>query len=306
MEKSRTLVVSLTVALGLAVQVASAQALVGREANVAAQAAAVAAQAAAAGVTVPVDIKVQRSGSNTIEVKAIDSRIETSGGVITTTQTVGGDTVRVESATTTTGASTITSGGSTVTAVPAGTGTLNVPMPRLPEAMRAPDLLNNAVAQPVDPTYEIGPEDILFIRVWREADLSGQFAVRPDGKITFPLIGDIKAGGLTPSALQANLVVAMMDYIIKPEIMVSVLQVNSKKYSISGEVNRPGTYPLVLPTRVFEALSAAGGFREFAKKSGIIIMRGKERKKFNYDDVIRGKHLERNILLENGDTIIVN
>lgn len=154
-------------------------------------------------------------------------------------------------------------------------------------------------------TYVIGPEDILFISVWREDTLTHQYGVRPDGKITVPLIKDVQAAGLTPERLGDQLTQALGEYFTKPEITVTVVQVNSKKYFISGEVNRTGQYPLVTPITVFDALNGAGGFRDFANKKAIIIVRGKERIKFNWEEVAKGKKLDQNIFVENGDTILV-
>lgn len=160
----------------------------------------------------------------------------------------------------------------------------------------------------VDPkTYVIGPEDILYLQVWRENDFTRPVGVRPDGKITIPLIGDLQAAGLTPERLAAQVTQALAQYINKPEVTVTVAQVNSKKYTVSGGVTRPGVFPLVVPTTVFDALGNAGGFREFANKKDIIILRdgGKQRLHFNYNDYVKGKKLDQNISLENGDTIIV-
>ena len=158
----------------------------------------------------------------------------------------------------------------------------------------------------VDPTsYVIGIQDQLYVRVWREADFTAPYAVRPDGKITLPLIGDVQASGLTPERLAAQLKQGLSDYINNPDVTVSVTQVNSKKYSITGEVLRPGEFPLAVPVHVFDALSNAGGFREFANKKKIVIIRGSERLKFNYTDIVKGKNLEQNIFLQNGDTVIV-
>ena len=158
----------------------------------------------------------------------------------------------------------------------------------------------------VDPTsYVIGVQDLLYVRVWREQDFTSNYAVRPDGKITLPLIGDVQAAGLTPERLAAQLKQGLSDYINNPDVTVTVTQVNSKKYFITGEVGRPGEFPLAVPVRVFDALSNAGGFREFANKKKIVIIRGSERLKFNYTDIIKGKNLEQNILLQNGDTIVV-
>jgi len=163
----------------------------------------------------------------------------------------------------------------------------------------------DATGAPVDPkTYVIGPEDILFIRVFREAELSGPVAVRPDGKITMALIGDMQAAGLTPERFSAQLKQALGTFINNPDVTVSLGQVNSKRYTIAGEVMRPGPYPLVLQTKVFDALSSVG-FRDFANKGKIVIIRGDKRIKFNYNDVLHGKHLEQNIFLEPGDTIYV-
>lgn len=158
----------------------------------------------------------------------------------------------------------------------------------------------------VDPkTYVIGAQDILMIKVWREQDFTGLYPVRPDGKITIPLVGDVQASGLTPERLGEQLKQALSDFINAPDVSVSLQAVNSKKFFITGEVYRAGEYSLATPTRVFDALSNAGGFKDFANKKKIIIMRGAERLKFNYQDILRGKNLEQNILLENGDTIVV-
>ncbi len=159
---------------------------------------------------------------------------------------------------------------------------------------------------PVDPrTYVIGPEDLLLIRVWREAELSGQFPVRPDGRISLPLVNEIQAAGMTPADLAQLIAKGLSKYMMKPEVNVAVVQVNSKKYFIIGEVQRPGSYPLTVPTTVLEALVNAGGFRDFANPKKIILLRKGERLKFNYKEVIAGKRMEQNVLLESGDQIIV-
>jgi polysaccharide biosynthesis/export protein len=163
----------------------------------------------------------------------------------------------------------------------------------------------NATGAMVDPkTYVIGPEDVLYINVFHEQEMSGAVGVRPDGKITRPLIGDMQAAGLTPERFSAQLKQALSSFMHNPDVTVTVAQVNSKRYTIAGEVGRPGPFPLVLPTRVFDALSSVG-FRDFANKKKIVIIRGDQRIKFNYNDVLHGKHLETNIFLEPGDTIYV-
>jgi polysaccharide export outer membrane protein len=162
------------------------------------------------------------------------------------------------------------------------------------------------VAAPVDPkSYVIGPEDILLVRVWREPELSQGVQVRPDGKITLPLVGELQAGGLTPAQLQTKVVEALTEFINKPEVTVSLQSVQSKKYYITGEVNRPGTFPLVVPVSILEALTNAGGFREFADLKKITILRGGKILKFNYKDVVKGKNRDQNITVENGDYIVV-
>ena len=183
--------------------------------------------------------------------------------------------------------------------------------PPKPSPIEAPKPLpgnggGEGTGAPVDPrSYVIGPEDILFIRVWREPDFTGPVPVRPDGIITMPLVGDLQAGGLTPDRLSAQLTEALSAIIVKPEVTIQIQQVNSKKFYVTGEVNRPGMYPLVVPTRAFDALNNAGGFRDFASQKDIVIVRGDKRIKFNYKDVVKGKKLEQNIFLESGDTILV-
>jgi polysaccharide biosynthesis/export protein len=155
-------------------------------------------------------------------------------------------------------------------------------------------------------TFVIGPEDGLSVRVWREPELSGNFVVRPDGKISLPLVNEIQAGGLTPEQFAAAITQSLSRYMNRPEVSVSVTAVNSRKYYIQGEVHKPGAYPLVVPTTVLEALVNAGGFREFANTKKITILRnGKDRLRFNYKDVTRGKHTEQNVLLQPGDQLIV-
>lgn len=172
----------------------------------------------------------------------------------------------------------------------------------------ASEIKAGQVPQPaaaVDPNaYKIGAEDILEVRVWREAELSGQVRVRPDGKITLPLVGDVQAAGLTPADLQKKAIDAFSQILNSPQVIVAVISVQSKKYYVSGQVERSGPFPLVTSTTVLEAMSLCG-FREWAKKGGIVIMRGTQRLKFNYNQVVKGKHLDQNIQLEDGDHVYV-
>ncbi|MCC7153849.1 MAG: polysaccharide biosynthesis/export family protein [Bryobacterales bacterium] len=162
-------------------------------------------------------------------------------------------------------------------------------------------------AAPVDPhTYKIGAEDVLRIHVWREPELSSVVIVRPDGRITLPLLEEIDAAGMTPTQLQAKITEMLAKSLLQnPRVTVSVQEVRSKKYYITGQIGRPGPVPLVVPTTVLQAISSAGGFREFAKQKKIVIMRGDQRLKFNYKEVIQGKNMAQNILLQDGDHIIV-
>lgn len=170
-------------------------------------------------------------------------------------------------------------------------------------------LAPDSTSLPLDPhTYIIGAEDIISVRVWREPDFTGVKGVRPDGKITMPLVGDIQAAGLTPTRLTEQLKEALKSYLKDPEIEVDVMQVNSKRYTITGGVKRPGPYPLVTAKHVFEAVNDAGGFLEFANKSKIRILRADGTILFfNYDKFINGNKDKKNVnvLLENGDTIVV-
>jgi len=162
------------------------------------------------------------------------------------------------------------------------------------------------VAAPIDPkAYVIGPEDVISVNVWREPANSGQFVVRPDGRIAIPLVGEVQAAGLTPARLSESIAQGLQKVMTHPEVTVGVERVNSKKYFIQGEINRPGAYSLAVPTSVLEALVNAGGFRDFANTKKIVILRGTERLKFNYREVSKGKNMEQNIPLQPGDQIIV-
>jgi polysaccharide export outer membrane protein len=171
------------------------------------------------------------------------------------------------------------------------------------------------MAQPVqpppatpDPSYVIGAEDVLGISVWSDPRLSGTFLVRPDGRISIPLSGEVMATGKTPLALETAIRDALIEKgILKhPQVTVQVNQINSKKYFLQGEVNKTGSFPLVVPTTVLEALVNAGGFRDFANSRKIeVIRKDGHRYRFNYNDVIKGKHTEQNINLMPGDIIIV-
>jgi polysaccharide biosynthesis/export protein len=159
---------------------------------------------------------------------------------------------------------------------------------------------------PVDPkAYRIGPEDVISIMVWREKELSGMFVVRPDGRITLPLAGELAVSELTPEQVQAKVIEMYSKFVNKPEVSVSLARIGSKKYYLVGQVLKSGIFPLIVPINVLEAINSAGGFQEFANKKKVIILRNGKQIKFNYEEVIKGKNLAQNIQVENGDHIIV-
>ena len=160
-----------------------------------------------------------------------------------------------------------------------------------------------------DPNYIIGAQDVLDISVWKEPDVSRMVPVRPDGKISLPLLNDVQAAGLTPVQLAAQLTESLKKYVTNPQVTVIVATINSQRVYILGEVTRPGAFPLLPGMSVLQALSSAGGFTQFAKVKNIFVRRvedGRESKyPFNYKDVINGKRPEQDILLKAGDTIVV-
>jgi polysaccharide export outer membrane protein len=161
-----------------------------------------------------------------------------------------------------------------------------------------------------DQDYVIGPQDLLAIDVWHEPELSQIVPVRPDGKISLPLIGDLEVSGLTPRALQARLAKELEAYIHKPQVTAIVREVNSRKYYLIGEVERPGSYPLSAHMTVLDALATAGGFRDFAKIQQIYLLRlrpdgSRNRLHFDYKAAVNGKAWYRDIELQIGDTLIV-
>lgn len=164
--------------------------------------------------------------------------------------------------------------------------------------------------KPHDATFIIGNDDLLDIAVWKEPELTKAIPVRSDGKISLPLVGEIVAAGRTPLQLENEISEKLKSYITTPEVTVIVEKVNSRKFNILGEISKPGSYPLTTRTTIMDAIATAGGFRDFAKKSGIYVLRkaqdGHEaRLKFNYKDFIKGKDISQNINLEPDDTIIV-
>jgi polysaccharide export outer membrane protein len=159
-------------------------------------------------------------------------------------------------------------------------------------------------------TYVIGENDVLDIDVWKEKEISRAVPVRPDGKISLPLIGEIQASGMTPLQLQDDITQRLKSFLANPAVTVIVSDPRSRHFNIVGQVTKPGTYPLSQSTTVLDAISAAGGLRDFAKETKIYVLRtvpggNQERLPFNYKEAIKGKKPENNVVLKPGDTVVV-
>src|SRR6266550_6156635 len=162
----------------------------------------------------------------------------------------------------------------------------------------------------VDDSFVIGAGDVLAINVWKEPEISHAVPVRSDGKVSLPLVGELQAAGQTPRQLQAALKEKLQTYISDPDVTVIVQEVKSQRFNILGQVVRPGSYLLANTTTVLDAIAVAGGFRDFAKKKSIYVLRTKvdgsqARIGFNYNDVIKGKDPAQNIRLEPRDTLVI-
>ena len=164
--------------------------------------------------------------------------------------------------------------------------------------------------KPHDENFIIGNDDVLAISVWKEPELTKAVPVRSDGKISLPLVGEMQATGRTPLQLEQDITEKLKNFITTPEVTVIVEKVNSRKYNVLGEVTKPGSYMLTASTTIMDAIAAAGGFRDFAKKTGVYVLRkspdgSESRLKFNYKDFIKGKDSSQNVKIEPNDTIIV-
>jgi polysaccharide export outer membrane protein len=184
---------------------------------------------------------------------------------------------------------------------------LSQPSTAKPQAGNATPVIPAGIPPP--PDYVIGTQDVLTVYVWREKEMSGDVSVRPDGKISLPLMNEIHAAGLTPEQLRAELTQAAGRFIEDPTVTVVVKEIHSRKVYVTGMINRPGPYPLTGPTTVLQMLAIAGGVLEYADAKNIMIMRIEKGQpstfKFNYKDVAAGKNLKQNIELRPGDTIVV-
>jgi polysaccharide export outer membrane protein len=173
--------------------------------------------------------------------------------------------------------------------------------------------VNQAIPPPakgVDKDYIIGPSDALAINVWKDTELSRTVLVRPDGKISLPLVGELEVSGLTALKVQQLIAQKLDPYISKPQVTVIVTEVKSQTYTVVGKISHSGAFELAKPTTVLEAIAIAGGFQEFAKTNKIYIIRrmpdGSVAKlPFDYKKVIKGQDAEANVNLQSGDTIVV-
>jgi len=160
-----------------------------------------------------------------------------------------------------------------------------------------------------EPTYHIGPGDILEISVWKDETLSRSVTVPPDGVISFPLVGDIDANNLTVADLRKTLKTRLSEYLPDPTVTVLLTQISSLKAYVIGKVNKPGEFPITESTTVTQLLSMANGLNPFASADKISILRrqgGKQvRIHFNYKDIEKGQNLEQDILLRRGDVVVV-
>jgi polysaccharide export outer membrane protein len=158
--------------------------------------------------------------------------------------------------------------------------------------------------------FVIGTGDVLAISVWKETEISRSVPVRPDGRISLPLIGELQASGKTPKQLESEIKTKLKDFVSEPEVTVIVQEIKSQKFNVLGMVIKPGSYPLNKPMTILDAIALCGGFRDFAKQKDIYVLRatadGKQvRLPFNYKDVVKGRNSAQNVELESNDTIVV-
>jgi polysaccharide export outer membrane protein len=160
-----------------------------------------------------------------------------------------------------------------------------------------------------DPTYKIGADDILKIDVWREDQLTRTVPVRPDGRITLPLLNDMRASGLTPMELAGAIRDELKNFVNNPQVTVSVMEINSRRIYVTGEVAKSGAFGLLPHMTALQAISSTGGFTQFARPKNIYILRTEKGQQvklpFNYKEAVRGRNPEQNIELQPGDVIVV-
>jgi polysaccharide biosynthesis/export protein len=163
---------------------------------------------------------------------------------------------------------------------------------------------------PHEDNFVINADDVLAVNVWKEPEISRTVTVRPDGKISLPLVGELQASAKTPKQLEDEIGTKLSGFIAEPAVTVIVQDARSRRFNILGQVAHPGSYPVIESATVLDAIAVAGGFRDFAKQKSIYILRAnangtQTRIPFNYKEVIAGKHLEQNIKLQPHDSVVV-
>jgi polysaccharide export outer membrane protein len=173
-----------------------------------------------------------------------------------------------------------------------------------------PEVKKPLVPPPItDPTYIVGPQDTLSVSVWKEPDLSGNVQVRPDGKVSIPLLNDVQAAGLTAMKLSSEITTGLKKYVADPHVTVVVTAINSRRVYVLGEVAHAGGFALLPDMTVLQAISDAGGLTQFAHGKKIYVLRNESGQQvkypFNYSKVLKGENPEQNFPLKSGDTVVV-
>jgi len=168
---------------------------------------------------------------------------------------------------------------------------------------------SDALQNRPEPLYVIQANDILEIFVWKEPDLTRKVLVRPDGRISFPLVQDLQASGISPGELKEKIQERLKEYLTAPNVTVIVEAIQSYRVYVVGKVQKPGALLIEKPVSVLQAIALAGGFQDFAKESEITVLRSSGKETivfdFNYRDVVKGRMPEQNILLRSGDVVVV-
>jgi len=190
------------------------------------------------------------------------------------------------------------------------TTTASAEQPGAPARAETKSAAASDAPRPHDGNFVIGNDDVLAINVWKEAEISRSIPVRSDGKISLPLVGELQATGRTPLNLEQDIAERLKNYISEPEVTVIVQQINSQKFNVMGQVVKPGSYSLASAVTVLDAIAVAGGFRDFAKRKSVYVLRQnadgtQTRLLFNYKEVIKGQNPAQNTKLQPHDTIIV-
>jgi polysaccharide biosynthesis/export protein len=188
--------------------------------------------------------------------------------------------------------------------------TLSAQTPRTGTVTPAATPASASVGVTAPPDYVIGPDDVLSVFIWRDKDLSSDVLVRPDGKVTLPVINEVQAAGLTPDELRLTLTKAYAKFLEEPIVTVQAKQINSRKVFITGQISKPGPYPIMGPLNVLQLITLAGGVLEYADSENIQVIRMEKGTQIafrvNYKDLSKGRNLPRwNIELKPGDQIVV-